>query len=850
MPSPWQLLPEATLPAYGAVWYRRTLHIAPTQPPSEEAGETHVLVFEAASHTARVWVDGVCCGGTLNGNLPFEIALGRLSPGDHELLVRVELPDDDEGGEKDPRFGEIPHGKQSWYGPVGGLWRSVSLETRPEAHLVSVRCRTDPQREHVRVRLARSPVPCGALEVAVTDAAGIVVATQTLERPDVREEVVLPVPDPARWSPEHPATYRVAVRLRGTQGTPVDELGQCVGFREIGVRGTDIVLDGHPLRVRGVLDQDYWPVGDWTPPDDDQVAAQLGWAKEAGFNLLRYHIKIPTHRYLDLADQLGLMVWLELPNWRDFTEHAADAGRELLEAMVDAFGHHPSVAVFSVVNESWGVDLADSWQRQWVIDAVDWLRGRPEGWLVVDNSPCEPNGHLDTDLEDYHFYASLPDHRARWDGFLEAFTSGRWPTYEGQRQEPRRPLVLSEFGFWSLPLPPPDDAIANPRAQRGPSWGNDIAEPAGMLDRFGELSLDLVFDDYEQLAIASQRLQSQALRYSVASLRRAGLDYVVTELTDVYWEVNGVLDPWRRPKQALADFTDVNGTTAVLLVPRRAAYWAGERVEVDLATDGAPPGSRVELETISPLGRQPWASLEDVRVPQVSSATEVRVQARMLSAGNETLAADHLILAVFPRPRERPPTEQMLQTVDPAIGQALHAQGWTFGGRLASDGVWWVQRVDDAVLDRLRAGGTVVLVATAIDALGPLSWSFPPARLVSTSGFDSNWMLRTSWIRRDGAFAHIPGGPIVGWDFDGMIPDLGLAGIFPSEFRHRVHAGSAMGWLHHPVATICTRQVGRGTLVVCTWPVADPGAGSPPARGAVLDGLVRVALGAHGGETA
>ena len=844
VPCPWQVLPDAGLPAFGAAWYRRAFDVdevtegAPEDPGGHEL--THVLLFEASNRTTQVWVDGVEVARHVGGDLPFEASLGRLRPGRHDILVRVQLPDDG-GRPGEPSFGEIPHGKQSWYGPVGGLWRSVALETRSAAHLHRVRCRADGERGIVHIHAERTVAADAGLQVVVEDPSGQVVATASRSHIEQSEELAVEIDRPLRWSPGRPQTYLVRVRLLGDSGDVLDEVCQRVGFRVVALRDRDILLDDHPVELRGVLDQDYWPDTDWTAASDSKVEQQLRWVRDAGFNLLRYHVKVPSRHYLDVADRLGMMVWLELPNWRDFTRHTAAEARLLLEEMVDQLGRHPCVVAWSVVNESWGVDLGDNRQREWVADAVAWLRDRPEGWLVVDNSPCHPNGHLDTDLEDYHFYAGLPDHKERWDRFLKEFVQGDAPTYEQGHHPQGRPLVLSEFGFWSLPsAAPADGPVPNPRTGHGPSWGNDIAEPAALLSRFDKLHLGHVFGDYASLADATQRHQSEALRYAVASLRRASVGYAVTELSDVYWEANGLLDQWRRPKAGMTALARVNGDVAVLLHPGRWAYWSGEELEVEVTTVGAPPDAQAHLHVDGTT--YSWPPREPLHAPQVSEARRSILRATLQNPEGDILATDEVGFTAFPRPGSRSPTPVPLATIEPQIARALSVQGWSPEESLGADSVWFVSQLDGAATEHLRGGGIVVLLATGPEALGPLCWSFPLIDLTATSGFDSDWMLRTSWLRRDGAFGHIPGGPLLGWEFTGLIPDFGFSNLFASEYRHSVHSASTMGWLHHPVTTLATRRVGRGTVVLCTWQLADEGAGATAIRGAVLDGVVALAL--------
>ncbi len=98
-----------------------------------------------------------------------------------------------------------------------------------------------------------------------------------------------------------------------------------------------------------------------------------------------------------------------------------------------------------------------------------------------------------------------------------------------------------------------------------------------------------------------------------------------------------------------------------------------------------------------------------------------------------------------------------------------------------------------------------------------------------------------SWLRRDGAFSHIPGGPLLDLSFGAVVPLQVMAGFRPWEFHGRVHAGVVIGWVHKPAAFLIEksswpRQAGSDHL-----PRHGAGHAGGPGRHALLDGLMRLA---------
>ena len=85
-------------------------------------------------------------------------------------------------------------------------------------------------------------------------------------------------------------------------------------------------LNGKPIYLRGALDQDFFPDTIYTPPSIDYLRDEMRKAKALGLNLLRCHIKVPDPRYLEAADETGILIWYEIPNWDKLTADSQRRG--------------------------------------------------------------------------------------------------------------------------------------------------------------------------------------------------------------------------------------------------------------------------------------------------------------------------------------------------------------------------------------------------------------------------------------------------------------------------------------------------------------------------------------------
>ena len=96
-------------------------------------------------------------------------------------------------------------------------------------------------------------------------------------------------------------------------------------------------------------------------------------------------------------------------------------------------------------------------------------------------------------------------------------------------------------------------------------------------------------------------------------------------------------------------------------------------------------------------------------------------------------------------------------------------------------------------------------------------------------------------MRRAGAFAALPGGPLLDHSFDRVIPEYVIAGLRPIDFEADVPAGLLLGWVHKPVALIATLAVGEGRMLVSTFRLLRDAPGADPVATTLLRGLITTA---------
>ncbi len=891
VPGPWEA--EVARP-YRIVtaWYRRSVEV-----PADWAGDRIVLRFGAVMYACTAFLNGEPIGANEGGYLPFELdASGAARPGGlNELVVRVVNPLNaiDEYPafsveamtvaqefEPDLPLSEAPHGKQTWYSSTSGIWQSVALERRPRTALGPLRIRPDLESSQALVRWAieSGGAASGRIELVVRDPDGSEVARTRVDPGDDRDGLVrLAIPDPQLWDIDQPNLYTAEARLLDGD-EPLDMVTARFGMRSIETVDGRILLNGRPIYLLAALDQDHYPDTISTPPSRDYLDRQMRLTREMGLNLLRCHIKLPDPAYFDAADEAGVLVWAELPNWAEFTAAAGARGRQMLERMVEELGNHPSIVIWTIINEDWGTQLRyEARDRRWLRDTYHWLKALDPTRLVVDNSACDtqqtPNFHVSSDLADFHVYFLAPDNAIRWRGAIDDF-SGRpkWLWSPHGDAEPRgdEPLVLSEFGSWGLPRL---DRLFEHHG-REPWWfatGREYYRPAGIHRRFRAYGLERIWATVDDLAEATQWHQFEALQFEIGQLRRHDSiqGYVITELTDAYWEANGLLDVARGTKVSHERLARLNAPDVVVADVRRRDLCGLEqlRAEVHLSSygeraadgriewtfrlaDGSGTSGELPVDDW-PDGGARFVGVLDVDVPNVARPVDAQLLLRAIDDQGRERARDEVRLAVLPGSARQTAAALRIAVSDPldiwGIADRLTGLGHRIVAPEHADLIVATELTDDLV-DRLDAGSRGLVLVRSRSAIPEGHHLSRPVsahlRRLPQSGspgqrspWEGDWVTAWNWIDH-GALPGLPDRNPLDFAYEEVLPDHDLLGYSPARHRDEVAAGMFVGWVRAPAALLWSFDQGRGAVTLTTFRVAPE---SGPLATLLLERLIQQA---------
>jgi hypothetical protein len=549
-------------------WYRRHVEI-----PTSGAWKNRrvILTIGAADFATDGWCNGLHLGRHEGGYVPFEFDLtdalqlspdGRFRTG--VLVLRVEDPMDNR---------EQPVGKQwGWYTTTSGIWQTVFVEPRSSRYIDSFRItpNIDDGHAHFEVYCLHAP-----------DGSSVAVKITPPEAPP--HQILLPVHDGVAkgeaeiypitlWDTSDPKLYHVTFQIVDDHEELVDEVRGYFGMRKIGTTpaadGTGpamLCLNNKPIYLRGALYQSYHPDGVYTARDARTLRNDILFAREAGFDFLRIHIKLDDPILLYYADTLGILLMQDFPNFGEGGDTVL--GRQRFEEMMRAGFkrdfNHPSIIAWCIFNETWGFGgqtelmklitphMANPAERRDKIANLSSFKWVHEMWqlaktfdttrLIEDMSVVvwehlAAYGHVDTDINSWHFY--IDDYekaRAHIENVVAQTYKGSNFNYIEGREQRDVPLINSEYGG------------------------------VGALDGDRDVSWSFKF------------LTNELRRHRQLSA------YIFTELTDVEWEYNGLLNYDRTPKEFGYPPTIINqGDTLPMDAAPIRRVRPGEVVAVDV----------------------------------------------------------------------------------------------------------------------------------------------------------------------------------------------------------------------------------------------------------------------------
>ncbi len=403
----------------GSVIFTRTFYFS-----KQSEDERVFLKIGAVNYLCRVFLNKMYVGMHKGGSTPFYFDITELLTPRNRILIQADSTRREE---------QVPTTVTDWFN-YGGVYRDIEIIRVPAVHVKRFQIALEPDSgfRSIRVQVQLSE-PVAAKAVL------------TIEELAVKEEIAIEngvgelvlEASPVLWSPENPKLYDVTLSCAG------DVVKDRVGFREFLVKGMDILLNGEPIFLKGVCFHEDSAANGKALSDEERIEIVLT-AKELGCNFMRLAHYPHSERMAQIADEMGLLLWEEIPVYWNIhfssKETYRDAENQLCELITRDF-NRASVIIWSVGNENQDTDE----RLKFMGDLAKTVRRLDHTRAV--SAACLVNfakNRIEDRLEEYLDIIGLNEY-CGW--YVADFAM--LPALFGN-SHPKKPVIITEFGADAL----------------------------------------------------------------------------------------------------------------------------------------------------------------------------------------------------------------------------------------------------------------------------------------------------------------------------------------------------------------------------------------------------------------
>lgn len=685
VPAPWEVFLGLKFDGRGT--YRLTLDAGASEQVQRWRQEQETLVgrsrlyvvFDGVATEATVRLNGQVLGAHLGPWTPWDGCVDEVWNTEGPNVLEVEV---------DERVGHHTQGFLPVFLPhFGGIWQPVRWELRPLQHIDTVRTlvlgdysadgqhglwfdvplspevqagqalriTVEVPRRWVEYRTHAEPLGVGALEPVYRDypeatesSFTVVLSQEDIQQGRWRRRWELP--EAVAWSPSEPWLYGVRVALC-TSDQPEAEILHAArfrtGFRRYETRDHQLLLNGQPVVIQGVLNWGYTPYSLAPTLDEHVMRAELEAARRMGANLMKFCLWIPPRRYLELADEMGMLTWIEYPTWHAqlVPANLLELSREYTE-FTDYDRNHPSVILRSLTCET-----GPSADLTVIRHLYDLVHRQVPGAIVEDDSSWISWNRI-SDIWDDHPYgnnhtwvetlsrlrAFIAEREAKPLILGEAIAADTWPDLRRFVEGPGQRLSRFEEEAESEGMDP---------ASR-PFWYFGFLEAAQAFEQ--QLAAKAGPEAVERLRADSVRYAYLMRKYQVETYRREVPwgGFVLSVIRDFPFAAMGLLETFGEPKFSEWDldgeFSLGPATLVLQTADDRRSFWSGGTIDISLmlATQWPLPlAEAAALGEEASVEKQPGSAWAGELTWELSQTAPEGAPARILAAGQRTWNLQH-----------------------------------------------------------------------------------------------------------------------------------------------------------------------------------------------------------------
>ncbi len=567
VPSAWETV---KMDYEGVAFYRKKFNV-----PADWFDKIVRVHFGAVNYLSEIWLNDEVVGYHEGGFTPFEFRIDEMLKVDEVniLILRVVGPIILSDKEVDGiRKMEVPQ----WRGGItGGIWQDVELVATGNTYVDDVYIKPNihenttsimVELNHTAIRGIESTISIKTFKVEYPSKIIASIKKNWALRPGRNVQTwKLKIPNAYYWSPDHPHLYSVKIEV-SNEGIITDTWEGRFGMRELTIKDKDFYLNGKRIHLKASFFEGLYPNGIAYPDNEAMVRKEIALAKQAGFNMIRPWRRPPAPMWLDLADELGIMVvgspaleCMTLPVSTPYLPYRVE--NEVRESILRD-RNRACIVQWELFNELHRPILKQLMRPMAMLarnlDATRLILDESGGWAYGANMYL-PNEYEPTKFNDIHNYAGPFINKYHYEGYLsiglteeEKKAKGYQGSRVGRNVVPGLMSYVSELGYGSLP----DLTKVNLRFEK---YGNPLTpayryhqrlaeEQAQIIDESGFSSL---YPDLRQFYLDQQNIHGAANKRMLEAVRaNPNVDgYCIHALIGGDWVLGaGIIDLWRGPK--------------------------------------------------------------------------------------------------------------------------------------------------------------------------------------------------------------------------------------------------------------------------------------------------------------
>ncbi|EMI43683.1 glycoside hydrolase family 2 protein [Rhodopirellula sp. SWK7] len=607
----------------GVAYYRYVFPVA-----KHWESKTVRLQFDAVNYLTEVWLNGEVVGYHEGGFTPFEFRVDQLlNPGkENTLILRVIGPII----LQDKRIDGIgPLETPQWRGGItGGVWQSVRMIATGESLVKDVfivpNTADDSATFHLELENTSSASKSVQVMTTIREAKNhdrvVAESVRTLSlRPGVSKHTeTLPIPDARHWSPAHPHLYQADVTLVGT-----DHWTTRFGMREFTIRDKQFYLNDEPIYLKATFFEGLYPNAIAVPDNRKMAVREIQLAKDAGFNMIRPWRRPPAPMWLDLADEMGVLVvgspvleCMRLPLSSPQLPNRVE--REIRETVLRD-RNRACMVQWELFNE-----LHRPILKQMMRPMALLTRELDPTRLILDESGGWADGariYLPGDFEpmrfnDIHNYPGPFINKRLFDGFLsigltddQKKARGLHARTPGRNVAPGLMSFVSELGYGSLPnLVQNNDRFRRDGNPLTPAYRYHHRLEKDQKRVLKESGFEHLYTDFEQFCLDQQSVHGAANKRMIEAVRANPnvSGYCIHALSAGDWILGaGLIDLWRQPKTVAYEATKAANQPRLLvtrMTSRNVYASRGSILEVIGVNESESLDATLNIEIVSGTG--------------------------------------------------------------------------------------------------------------------------------------------------------------------------------------------------------------------------------------------------------